>query len=206
MSERTSGIYNLVTIPAIYKLIQNGLGGRSARRAFRDEFFNDVKGLRVLEVGCGPGTWFPEIKECGEYLGMDWNQDHIALANEQYGKENIQFLCGDVSKDVPVDDRKYDYIFAFGILHHLDDQQANALLKTCKSLLSDTGKFLAVDPVYHQGQHFFAKWMCDRDSGQDIRTEDGYKLTAKTVFKKVETQICTDKLRIPYSHCVITAS
>lgn len=206
MVEKTAGIYSLVTIPAIYKLIQNSLGGRSARRAFRKQFFNNVSGKSVLEVGCGPGTWFPEISGCHNYLGMDWNIEHIAIANELYGGDGIQFLCGDVSKDVPKGQDTYDYIFAFGILHHLSDEQAEPLLEVCSNLLSETGKFLSIDPVYHQGQHFFAKWMCDRDSGQDIRTEEGYRQSMSKVFKNVKTQVCTDKLRIPYSHCVVLAS
>ncbi|MEM9279850.1 MAG: hypothetical protein AAGA76_14880, partial [Pseudomonadota bacterium] len=75
MAEKTTGIYRLITIPRIYEFVQNGLGGASARRSFKNQFFPDVVGKRVLEVGCGPGTWFPEIQGCAEYLGMDWNAE-----------------------------------------------------------------------------------------------------------------------------------
>jgi len=206
MAEKTLGIYRLVTIPVIYKLIQNSLGGRTARKAFRNEFFPDVRGCRILEIGCGPGTWFPEVKGCREYLGMDWNAEHIAMADKKYGNNKVKFICGDVTKDVPLEGLGYDYIFAFGILHHLSNEQAQLLLDLCSRLLSKSGKFLSVDPVYHENQSFFAKWMNDRDSGQDIRTEQSYRQLAIRVFNNVETTVCTDKLRIPYSHCVIKAS
>ncbi len=206
MAEKTSGVYKLVTIPSVYEAFQNLLGGLSARRAFRDEFFPDVAGKSVLEVGCGPGTWFPEMEGCASYLGMDWNEEHIEQANERFGSETTRFVCGDVSKDISADQQQFDYIFAFGILHHLDDKQAAALMSVCSALLSPASKFLSIDPVYHEGQNRFAKWMCDRDSGQDIRTETGYRALADEKFGSVSTTVCTDKLRIPYSHCVMVAN
>lgn len=169
------------------------------------EFFADVSGKRVLEVGCGPGTWFPEIVTCAEYLGMDWNEEHIEAANQRYGSNKVSFVCGDVSRDVNPQQSKFDYIFAFGILHHLNDGQAHDLLSVCSGLLAKNGRFISIDPVYHEGQNSFAKWMNDRDSGQDIRFEKGYKKLADGLFDSVTTTICTDKLRIPYSHCVMTA-
>lgn len=43
--------------------------------------------------------------------------------------------------------------------------------RSSKQLLKFTGGFLAVEPAYHDGQHPFARWMKDRDSGQNIRSE-----------------------------------
>ena len=206
MAEKTSGIYKLVTIPGFYEFIQNSLGGASARHAFKKQFFGDIAGKRALEVGCGPGTWFPELADCAEYLGMDWNGEHIAQANQKYGSDNVRFVQGDVSRDIPQDTPGYDFVFAFGILHHLDDGQALSLLKSVSGLLSPEGRFISVDPVYHNGQNFFAKWMNDRDSGQNIRREQEYGALAKNAFANVATSLCTDKLRIPYSHCVVEAS
>lgn len=205
MSEKTSGIYTLVTIPKFYSAFQDILGGKNARKSFRKDFFDDVKSKSVLEVGCGPGTWFPQIDDCAEYLGMDWNQDHIDAGNQQYGSSTVRFVCGDVSKDLKPELQKFDYIFAFGILHHLSDQQAIDLLKVCSKLLGKQGRFVSIDPVYHENQNPFAKWMNDRDSGQDIRIEEGYRNLSEDLFTSIVTTVCTNKLRIPYSHCVMVA-
>lgn len=205
MSEKTSGIYRLVTNPKFYSVFQDILGGKKARESFRYKYFDDLQGKSVLEVGCGPGTWFPQIEDCAEYLGMDWNQDHIDAGNKQYGSSTVRFVCGDVSKDVNPDQRKFDYIFAFGILHHLSDQQAIDLITVCSALLKKQGRFISIDPVYHENQHFFAKWMNDRDSGQNIRSEEGYRKLSESLFTSIGTTVCTDKLRVPYSHCVMVA-
>ncbi|MEM7068942.1 MAG: class I SAM-dependent methyltransferase [Pseudomonadota bacterium] len=206
MAERTTGLYRLITIPGIYELVQNCLGGKNSRQAYRDQYFSDIAGKRVLEVGCGPGTAISVLSDCSEYIGMDWNSEHIERANARFGDKHIKFICGDVSKDLDPEFEQFDYILAFGILHHLDDGQASGLLKACADLLDDDGRFLSIDPAYHDGQNFFAKWIIDRDSGQDIRREEGYRGLAQKHFNRVETNICTDKLRIPYSHCVVIAS
>ena len=205
MAEKTSGLYRLITLPRVYDFVQRGLGATRSRIRFKEQFFPNLKNKRILEVGCGPGTWFPEMSECREYLGVDWNADHISHANERHGGESVSFICGDVSKDIPAGATAYDFIFAFGIIHHLDDEQANSLLQACSTLLAADGVFISVDPVYHTGQHFFARWMCDRDSGQNIRSESEYATLTKKTFKQVETVISTDKLRIPYSHCTVLA-
>jgi SAM-dependent methyltransferase len=206
MAEKTEGVYQLVTIPLIYRMFQEFLGAKSAKRYFKQNYFNDLQNKRVLEVGCGPGSWYPNLSDCAAYVGMDWNKDHIERASSLYASDRAEFVVGDVSTDLPLDTEKFDYVFAFGVLHHLDDTQANALLTACQKVLGTSGKFVSIDPVYHEGQNFFSKWMCDRDSGQNIRTEAGYRTLALSIFENAETAIHTDRLRIPYSHCVMAIS
>ncbi len=57
MAEKTTGIYWLVTIPTLYDAFQNLLGGQRSRQAYAKEYFSNVTDRRVLELGCGPGTW-----------------------------------------------------------------------------------------------------------------------------------------------------
>ncbi len=203
MAERTTALYRLVTIPVVYRSFQNLLGGVSARDALRDQFFPDVAGKRLLEVGCGPGTWAPHLASARRYLGVDWNADHIAVATAQHGSDNVQFLCGDVAA-MALEEDGFDYVFAFGLLHHLGDAQAQSLLASVTRLMAPDGAFISVDPVYHDGQHPFAKWMNDRDSGQDIRRPPAYEALVAPHFGQVDGLLCTDKLRIPYSHYIMT--
>ncbi len=202
MAERTTALYRLVTIPAFYRSFQNLLGGVSARDALRDQFFPDIAGKRLLEVGCGPGTWAPHLATAKRYLGVDWNADHIAEATARHGSDNVQFHCGDVAA-MALDEDGFDYVFAFGLLHHLGDAQAASLLASVTRLMTPGAAFISVDPVYHDGQHPFAKWMNDRDSGQDIRRAPEYEALVTPHFAQVRGTTCTDKLRIPYSHYIM---
>lgn len=205
MAEKTTGVYRLVTVPALYDAFQNLLGGRRARLVYSREYFPDVAGKRLLEVGCGPGTWFPHLASAGEYVGVDWNPNHVARANEAYASDRVRFLCGDVAGDLGLPASHFDFVAAFGLLHHLDDAQAGRLLAAARRLLSPRGRFVAIEPVYHDGQGRFARWMKDRDSGQNIRNEEGYRSLLAGHFGAVDTEIRTGMLRIPYSHCVINA-
>ena len=202
MAERTTALYRLVTVPFLYRSFQNLLGGVSARNALRDQFFPDIVGKRLLEVGCGPGTWAPHLAEAACYVGVDWNQNHIEEATAQYGTESVQFHCGNVV-EIELGEERFDYVFALGLLHHLDDTQAAALIASITRMLTPEGTFISVDPVYHDGQHAFAKWMNNRDSGQNIRKAPEYKALVEPYFVTTKDALCIDKLRIPYSHYIM---
>lgn len=206
MAEKTTGIYRLITIPAFYRSFQDILGGVSARASLKRDFFPDLHGLTVLEVGCGPGTWFEEVKDCEHYTGIDWNGEHIAQANAAYGSNKARFIEGDIVTDVGKDGEKFDRIFAFGILHHIDDGGVKNLMAIIRQRLKEGGQFISIDPVYHEGQHFLARWMKNRDSGKNIRTQMGYEALIQPELGQCEAVTVTDRLRIPYSHCIITAS
>jgi SAM-dependent methyltransferase len=206
MAEKTTALYRLVTIPSLYRMFQNALGGQSARDQLRAQFFSDLTGKRALEVGCGPGNWVPHLHGLKSYLGIDWNADHIAQGQQLHGSGDVQFRVGDVGAALEVEERQFDYVFAFGLLHHLDDSQAENLIRSIKDTLSPTGEFISVDPVYHAGQNRIARWMNDRDSGQNIRNAGTYRSLVDPHFGQVAGTICTDKLRVPYSHYIMVCS
>ena len=206
MAERTGWLYALVTVPGFYRVFQDTLGGERARAEFGRLYFTEFADKHVLEVGCGPGTWVSEMSAVQSYTGVDWNAAHIAKARSRFNTSQYAFFCGDVSESGALPDQRFDVICAFGLLHHLDDLQARNLLEAVKAKLVSGGKFLAIEPVYHEGQHWFARFMKNRDSGQNIRTESGYRELLDGQFAETSTQLHTDMLRVPYSHCVLQAT
>lgn len=205
MAEKTKGAYALVTIPTVYVFIQNLLGGVSARAALKQEFFPKLDGLTVLEVGCGPGSWFEQLKDAADYTGMDWNAEHIAEANARYSNSHVRFLCGDITTDLTQDGSRFDRVFAFGILHHLDDRGVTNMLESIHALLKPGGQMISIDPVYHDNQHWIARWLKSRDSGQNIRREAEYAALVRSRFPETRAKTVTGRLRVPYSHCIVTA-
>ncbi len=137
---------------------------------------------------------------------MDWNSAHIEKATKMFGSERVRFLCGDVVSNLDLQSQHFDLVFSFGLLHHLDDQQADRMLGAAAQLLAPGGRFMAIEPVYHYDQHPFAKWMKDHDSGQNIRQKEGYRKLLASHWMDVQTEVRTGMLRVPYSHCVITAA
>lgn len=200
MSEKTSGLYRLVTIPKFYNFFQSLLGGDEVRDKIKREYFSNLKGKRVLEVGCGPGIWFPWFQECDYFLGLDWNAEHIKTANEKWASEKSKFECRDVTTLSQSSDRKFDVVIAFGLLHHINDADAKKLLSHVYDLLAEDGRIITIDPVYHKRQNPIATIMNKMDSGQHIRTQNDYTAIVLESFKNLEAILTTNRLRIPYSH------
>lgn len=204
MAERTTNIYKLVTIPAFYTLFQNLLGASSARKRLVKEHYDLSPGMRVLDVGCGPGdllSFLPDVN----YTGIDLNPSHIASAKEKH-KSNGRFICDDVA-NISVDSKqRYDRILFSGLLHHLDDTTATNLLKTCGELLAENGRLVGHEPCYVEGQHPFARWMKDKDSGENIRNQAGYSGLFSQLGGNLDTVVLDDLIRIPYNHIIISWS
>ena len=87
----------------------------------------------VLDVGCGQGlntVKFADDWPNAKIVGVDLSDIGIKYANAHYGsKENVSFICGDVSKMLD-DDEKFDLVTAFELLEHIDDWEKVATVMT----------------------------------------------------------------------------
>ena len=86
-------------------------------------------GLRVLDVGCGPGSItcdFADLVSPGEVLGLDRSEDIVAQARalaEERGVTNASFAVGNVY-DLDLEDESFDVVHAHQVLQHLTDPVA----------------------------------------------------------------------------------
>lgn len=204
MTERINSIYRLVTVPAFYSLFQNMLGAQSARRRLVRDYYDVHPRMRLLDLGCGPGDLFEFLPDV-DYTGIDLNPKHIAAARRRHGTGGT-FINDDVANLTVEPDSRFDRIIFSGLLHHLDDVTAKNLVQACGRLLASGGRLIGHEPCYVDGQHPFARWMKDRDSGQDIREAEGYRSLFSEAGGTLETLLLDDLIRIPYNHIVISWS
>lgn len=83
----------------------------------------DLRGRRVIDVGCGDGTYVAELfAACapGEMVGVDASGEAIEKANRVFGRPGLRFDACSVY-DLPYERRSFDVAVVRGLLHHLDD-------------------------------------------------------------------------------------
>jgi 2-polyprenyl-3-methyl-5-hydroxy-6-metoxy-1,4-benzoquinol methylase len=81
----------------------------------------DIRSLRVLDYGCGPGTLGMYLSLCGAQVwGFDLSGEAIQVANEMahHYELSAQFEQAD-AEDLGYRDNFFDLVIGFGVLHHV---------------------------------------------------------------------------------------
>jgi ubiquinone/menaquinone biosynthesis C-methylase UbiE len=87
----------------------------------------DLKGKRVLEVGCGLGVFCTHIaREDGEAIGLDISKSAILKAKDlsrQFGvQDKVEFVVTD-ARFLPFVERSQDIIVCSEVLEHIENHQ-----------------------------------------------------------------------------------
>ncbi|MEA1926923.1 MAG: class I SAM-dependent methyltransferase, partial [Candidatus Auribacterota bacterium] len=105
-------IESLLNNPLLYRLHASGVDRAkfAAIRKIRDDF----NGLKVLDLGCGPGNT-TDIFSGGDYTGVDINERYIKIAAARY--PGYRFIAGDAGE---VEwGRGFDIILINSFFHHI---------------------------------------------------------------------------------------
>ena len=64
----------------------------------------DVSNKKVLEIGCGIGRWAEALHDkCDSFLGLDFSQDLIEIANKSNNYDNCKFQVMSAT-DIKIDE------------------------------------------------------------------------------------------------------
>jgi len=81
------------------------------------------KALKTLDLGCGNGRFYEFINlklQKTSYLGFDINNDFLTEARKKY--PNARFVKKDIFEGLGEINKKFDLVVAFGITHHIPDE------------------------------------------------------------------------------------
>lgn len=200
LAQITTGLRSVLNSAAVYATLQNLLGAAKTRREFVSDFVRPSEGDYVLDIGCGTAEiidFLPSVN----YWGFDISSDYIQRAREKY-TERTHFAHKYVTqvdvKTLP----KFDLALAIGVLHHLDDDEAQEIFSLVRSTLKPGGRFITLDPCFESGQSRIAEFLIRRDRGQNVRTRARYVGLVPADWQFVRSEV-RHKAWIPYTHCYL---
>jgi 2-polyprenyl-3-methyl-5-hydroxy-6-metoxy-1,4-benzoquinol methylase len=124
------------------------------RRAGVRFFWHDLKfravaarlagATRVLDVGCGPGTFIGNYLGGVECLGIDVSAPQIDYATRRYGTAEHRFS----TQVLAGLDERFDAVTLIEVIEHLAPADARRLLAEVRGLLSPHGCLVVTTPNY----------------------------------------------------------
>jgi SAM-dependent methyltransferase len=108
----------------------------------------DVRGLRIVDFGCGSGANAVQLANRGAYVwAVDISEDLVRLAVRRMAVNGraggAQFIVGS-AHDLPFPDASIDIVFGIAILHHLD---LALVSREVRRVLRPGGRAIFQEPV-----------------------------------------------------------
>lgn len=111
--------------------------------------FEEWKGKRVLEIGCGVGTDFIQFCRAGaDACAVDFSINSINLTHKRlksFGFNGKKIFVGD-AENLPFPDNCFDLVYSWDVLHHTPNME-KALSEVCR-VLKPSGKICIM--LYHK--------------------------------------------------------
>ena len=121
-----------------YDLVAKLLGADRARQVLLDHF-PPPAGTRVLDIGCGTGTFAVALKKCHpqvEVAGIDPDERALARARRkaECAGADVAFQRG-FADSLPYPEATFDVVFSSFMFHHLEgDNREQTLREVCRVL------------------------------------------------------------------------
>ncbi|HWL31499.1 MAG TPA: bifunctional 2-polyprenyl-6-hydroxyphenol methylase/3-demethylubiquinol 3-O-methyltransferase UbiG [Xanthobacteraceae bacterium] len=111
--------------------------GRDARR------LDSLKGLRMLDIGCGGGLLSEPLARLGaSMVGVDPSETNIAVAAEHAAQSDlaIDYRCG-TAEDLAAAGERFDVVLAMEVVEHVAD--VPLFVQSCADMVKPGGMMIA---------------------------------------------------------------
>lgn len=191
----------ILSHPALYQAYQNVGGFFGARVRAVADYLTLCSGMRIIDIGCGPGYILRHLPRGIDYVGFDIDQAYIEHARRSFGHLG-KFHCRYFDAAAASEFAGADIVMMNGVLHHIADEELSSTLANVRNALKSDGVLFTLDGCYREGQSRIAKWLLDNDRGKFVRDRDGYDHVLSGAFNKVDLAIRDDYSRVPYTFII----
>lgn len=150
-----------------------------------------VKGMTVLDLGCGPGFFSRDIAkmlaDSGKVIAADLQEAMLDRIRQKIKGTELEFRielhkCMDAEIGV---NEKVDFVLAFYMIHEVPDK--DKLFRELISILKPNGLIFIVEPKFHVSKKSFER-MVDgvKNLGLDILDRPKVFFSRSVVFAKKE--------------------
>jgi 2-polyprenyl-3-methyl-5-hydroxy-6-metoxy-1,4-benzoquinol methylase len=118
---------------------------------FLSSYEGKADGLKLLDIGCGNGSFIYKAKELGfDVYGIDVDSKSIQAASEKFGLKNVYNMSLDEFVEyAKKEGLKFDVITFFSVLEHQTDP--SGFIQKVKELLSSGGRVVGAVPDRDRG-------------------------------------------------------
>jgi SAM-dependent methyltransferase len=191
----------ILSSPALYQAYQNAGGFFGARIKAISEYLTIRPGMRIVDIGCGPGYILRHLPQGIDYVGFDIDEAYVDHARRSFGDRG-KFYCRYFDAAAANEFAGADIVMMNGVLHHIADEELKGTLANIRDVLKSGGVLFTLDGCYCEGQSRLAKWLLDNDRGKFVRDQNGYDLVLRSVFENVDLVIRDDYARVPYTFVI----
>jgi SAM-dependent methyltransferase len=113
-------------------------------------------GMRVVDIGCGPGKTssclLSAVEPGGSVVGVDASEDRLAFAKANYATDGLEFVCHDALEGLSTLGQ-FDFVWCRFLFEYHRERFAD-LLSTLDSLVCPGGIICVADLDYNCLSHF----------------------------------------------------
>ncbi|MDX1580390.1 MAG: class I SAM-dependent methyltransferase [Alphaproteobacteria bacterium] len=197
-------VRDLLEFSPVYRAYQSALGISKQLGILVRDYIRPEPGMRILDIGCGPGTVFGYLPPGLHYEGLDPTLSYIEQARRAFGDRGL-FHHGGVEELTQLVEGPFDLVISLGVLHHLPDSLGGLLARQASGLLKPGGRLLTIDPTLVPEQARISRFLVENDRGEHVRPPEGYKALIAPWFAEVDQTIRHDLLHIPYTEVICEA-
>lgn len=156
-------------------------GFKGERAVLRQEGLQELG--NVLDLGCGTGV-LANVFRPTDYVGVDINPRYIQRAGKKHAMHRFLVMDG---RALHFQSRSFDTVIISGVIHHLEDRDATAILdEALRVLKPGIGRLIMWEDVPTRHRLNLIGWLVHQlDEGEHIRAEHQYLHLVESVFRHV---------------------